>query len=259
VTQLTRRAIAEAVGTFFLVLIGAGAAMVNAATGGSLGVTGVALTFAFVIIAMVYAIGHLSGAHLNPAVTVGFWSTGRFPPRDVVPYVAAQCLGAIAASAMSRAVLGPVGHLGATQPALVPPITLSATFALEWAMSFALMFVIMAVATDERVAPGFAPIAVGLTVGCCALMGGPLTGASMNPARSLGPAIVGGEWRAHWVYWVAPITAMLFAARVYDGLRRAATPRPVVRGILVGLEGPVDDPVRSGVDAPSSRPAGISR
>jgi MIP family channel proteins len=241
VSDRGRRAAAEAVGTFFLVLIGVGAAMVNAAIGGGLGVAGIALAFAFVIIAMVYALGHLSGAHLNPAVTVAFWSTGRFPGRDVTPYIVAQCLGAIAASAVLRTVLGPVGHVGATLPAVAPHISVGGAFLVEWLLSFALMFVIMAVATDDRVAPGFAPIAVGLTVGFCALTGGPLTGASMNPARSLGPALIGAEWRAHWVYWVAPMTAMLVAARVYDSLRRAAVPRPSMNHAVIGLEGPVNE------------------
>jgi aquaporin Z len=209
--------------------------MVNAMTGGGLGVAGIALAFAFVIMAMVYAVGHLSGAHLNPAVTVGFWSTGRFPGRDVVPYVAAQCVGAVVASALLRGVIGPVGHMGATLPA----VSLGGAFLIEWVLSFALMFVIMAVATDDRVAPGFAPIAVGVTVGFCALTGGPLTGASMNPARSFGPALVSGEWRAHWVYWVAPVTAMLVAARAYDALRSAAVPKPGADGVVIGLEGPV--------------------
>ena len=257
-----RRATAEAIGTFFLVLIGPGAAMVNATTGGGLGVSGIALAFAFVIIAMVYALGHLSGAHLNPAVTVGFWSTRRFPGRDVAPYVAAQCLGAIAASAVLRAVLGPVGHLGATLPALAPAISVSGAFVIEWLLSFALMFVIMAVATDERVAPGFAPIAVGLTVGFCALTGGPLTGASMNPARSLGPAVIGMEWRAHWVYWAAPITAMIVAARVYDLLRPAGTQRSSVGDLLVGVEGPVMPSTRAALGDTTidrSRPRRVSR
>jgi MIP family channel proteins len=210
-----RRLTAEAIGTYFLVLIGPGAAMVNAWSGGGLGVAGIALAFAFVVIAMVYAIGQVSGAHINPAVTLAFWSSRRFPSREVVPYVVAQCAGAAAASATLRAVLGPVGQLGATLPA----ISVTSAFVVEWLLSFVLMLVIMAVATDDRAAPGFAAIAVGLTVGFCALTGGPLTGASMNPARSFGPAIIGGFWRAHWVYWLAPITAMVAAARLYDWLR----------------------------------------
>ena len=115
----------------------------------------------------------------------------------------AQCAGAVAASLTLRAALGPVGNMGATLPA----IPTGAAFVIKWLLSFALMFVIMAVATDERVADGFAALAVGLTVGFCALMGSPLTGASMNPARSFGPALVGGLWRAHWLYWCRPSVA----------------------------------------------------
>lgn len=213
----TRRVAAEAIGTFFLVFIGPGAVMVNAITGGAVSHVGVALAFAFVVTVMIYAVGHLSGAHLNPAVTLGFWSVGRFPSIEVVPYVAAQCGGAIGASMVLRGLLGPVGHLGATLPALVVP----AAFGVEWLLSFVLMFVIMAVATDRRVADGFAALAIGLTVGFCALAGGPLTGASMNPARSLGPAVVGHLWSTHWLYWVAPVTAMMAAAKVYEFLRAA--------------------------------------
>jgi MIP family channel proteins len=194
---VARRALAEALGTFFLVLIGPGAVMVNAYSQGVVGHIGVALAFAFVVLAMIYALGHLSGAHINPAVTLAFWSVHRFPITEVVPYIAAQCAGAVAASAMSRAVLGTSGALGAT----LPTIPIPAAFGVEWILSFALMFVIMAVATDRRVADGFAAIAVGLTVGFCALVGGPLTGASMNPARSLGPAVAGNLWRGHWLYW----------------------------------------------------------
>ena len=215
-----RRLAAEAIGTFFRVFIGPGAVMVDAFTGGGVGPVGIALAFAFVVIAMIYALGHLSGAHINPAVTLAFWSVRRFPTGEVVPYVVAQCGGATAAALVLHAILGGAGHMGATLPA----VPAASAFVVEWLLSFALMFVIMAVATDRRVAPGFAPVAVGLTVGFCALMAGPLTGASMNPARSLGPALVGGLWRAHWVYWLAPVSAMIVAARTYDGLRLAAMP-----------------------------------
>jgi MIP family channel proteins len=233
-----RRLVAEGVGTFFLVLIGPGAVMVDAYSGGAIGHASVSLAFAFVVTAMVYALGHLSGAHINPAVTIGFWSVRRFPSLEVGPYVTAQLLGAIAASGFLRGVLGPVGHVGATLPSL--PV--GAAFAVEWLLSFALMFVIMAVATDERAANGFAGVAVGLTVGFCALTGGPLTGASMNPARSFGPALVGGAWTAHWIYWAAPITAMIAAARLYDFLRGASGVRAVPPGLAIGVEGPIDKP-----------------
>lgn len=236
-----RRAAAEAVGTFFLVLIGPGTAMVNAYTQGAVGHVGVSLAFGFVVLAMVYALGHLSGAHINPAVTLGFWSVRRFPSAEVLPYVIAQCTGAVTASWALRAALGPVGNLGATLPA----VPLTTAFWIEWLLSFALMLVIMAVATDQRVADGFAPIAVGLTVGFCALMGGPLTGAGMNPARSFGPAVVGNLWRAHWIYWLAPVTGMIAAARVYDFLRQAEAPRATSRSGLLGVQGPISRPGQS--------------
>ena len=228
------RIAAEAIGTFFLVLIGPGSVMVNAFTGGAITHAGIALAFAFVVTAMVYAVGHLSGAHINPAVTLGFWSVRRFPSREVIPYIVAQCAGASAASLTLRAVLGPVGEMGAT----LPRIPTGGAFLIEWLLSFGLMFVIMAVATDERVADGFAPPAVGLTVGFCAMMGGPLTGASMNPARSLGPALVGGLWSGHWIYWLAPVTAMIAAARAYDALRHA-TPPGKASSEPLGVQGPL--------------------
>lgn len=213
-----RQAAAEALGTFFLVLIGPGAAMVDAFSGGRLGPVGVALAFAFVVTAVIFATGHLSGAHINPAVTLGFWSVRRMPLSQAVAYVIAQCGGAVCASLVLRGILGAVGSMGAT----LPRIGLAPAFAMEWLLSFALMFVIMAAATDERAVGGSAALVVGLTVGFCALVGGPITGASMNPARSLGPALVGDLWRAHAIYWLAPITGMMAGARVYEFLRPPA-------------------------------------
>ena len=207
--------LAEGIGTFFLVLIGPGAVMVDAYSHGAVGHVGVALSFAFVIAAMVFALGHVSGAHFNPAVTIGLWCVRRFPAKEIAPYVAAQCIGAITASVVMRGMLGAVGNLGATLPA----ISLAGATAMEFLLSFGLMLVIMNVATGERVGGGIAGITIGLTVGCCALVAGPLTGASMNPARSLGPALVGGQWHAHWIYWLAPISGMLAGARTYDWLR----------------------------------------
>ena len=208
---LVCRAAAEAVGTFFLVLIGPGAAALDTHTGGELGVGGIALAFAFVVTGVVYAIGRFSGAHINPAVTLGFWSAGRFRTAVVLPYILAQCSGAVAAGLVLRGIFGSTGGVGAT----LPRLPTASAFAIEWILSFALMFVIMAVATTDRVTPGSAALAVGLTVGFCAFIGGPLTGASMNPARSLGPAVGSGLWHAHWIYWLAPITGMMVAARVY--------------------------------------------
>jgi MIP family channel proteins len=231
----TRRLIAEAIGTYFLVLIGPGAAMVNAYTRGGVGHVGVALSFAFVVTAMVYALGHVSGAHINPAVTIAFWSVRRFPAADIAPYVAAQCAGGTLASLTLLGVLGPAGQLGATLPA----VGWHKAFLVEWLLSFVLMLVIMAVATDDRVPEGFAGLAVGLTVGFCALMGGPLTGASMNPARSLGPAVVGGLWTTHWLYWIAPITGMIAAAWTYGFLRFAGLAAETAEPL--GVEGPISE------------------
>ena len=226
------RALAEALGTYFLVLIGPGAVMVDAYSHGVLGPTGVALAFAFVVVAMVRALGHVSGAHINPAVTLAFWSVGRFPAGQIIPYIAAQCSGAVAASLTLRWILGPVGQLGST----LPHVGIARALIVEGLFSFVLMLVIMAVATDERVASGFSALAVGLTVGFCALLGA-LTGSSMNPARSLGPAVAGHLWTGYWVYWVAPIGGMLLAARFYEHLRPVGP--PVAPGSAFGVEGPL--------------------
>ena len=218
-SHVLRRSAAESLGTFFLVLIGPGAMAVDVHTTGAVGHVGVALAFGFVVLAMVYSLGRVSGAHINPAVTIALWSAGRLPGRDVGPYLIAQSIGAVLASLFLLSVLGPVGELGATQPTL--PV--SGAFAVEWLLSFGLMFVILSVVTDERDTPGSAGFAIGLTVAFAALMGGPLTGASMNPARSLGPAVAAGVWTAHWIYWVAPITAMLAAVRAHGFLYATGT------------------------------------
>lgn len=230
-----RRYVAEALGTFMLVAVGPGAVMVAAKTG-TFGVPGIALAFGLVVTIVVAATGHLSGAHINPAVTIGFWSVRRFPSRDVIPYIVAQCVGAIAASAALGWILGPVGDFGATLPAL----TVGRSFAVEAGYSAILAFVIIAVATDERSPSGVAPFAIGATVFAGALVTGPLTGGSFNPARSLGPALVGGIWTNHWLYWLAPITGMIAAMRVYELLRRAVG-ATLTEGEALGTEGPIDD------------------
>lgn len=230
-----RRALAEGIGTFMLVLIGPGAAAVDAWSGGGVTNVGVALAFALVVLAVIYAIGHLSGAHINPAVTVAFWSSRRFPGREVLPYLVAQCVGAVGAAYVLAWLLGDV-----TAAATVPQLDITRSFVLEFLLTFTLMFVIMAVATDERVAGGFAGLAVGFTVGFCAMMGGPLTGASMNPARSLGPALAADAWLGHWIYWIAPLGGAVGGALCYEVLRPGRAPRKVPRGVPIGTEGPLD-------------------
>ena len=228
-----RRYVTEALGTFALVAIGPGAAMVAAKTG-AFGVAGIALAFGLVVTIVVAATGHLSGAHINPAVTIAFWSVRRFPNRDLLPYIVAQCSGAIAASAVLVWILGPVGHFGATLPAL----TIGRSFAVEAGYSAILAFVIMAVATDERTPTAVAPFAIGATVFAGALVTGPLTGGSFNPARSLGPAVVGGIWTSHWIYWLAPTIGMVVAMHAYERLRGAGT-ASIPKEVPLGVEGPM--------------------
>jgi len=213
--MIARRAAAEAVGTFMLVTIGPGAAAVDRWSGGQVTHLGVALSFGFVVLAAVYSLGHISGAHLNPAVTIGFWSARRFPGADVAPYVVAQLVGAAAAAALLRLTVGSAAMASVTTPALATAPSLI----IELVLSLFLMLVIMAVATDARVAGPVAGLAVGLTVAFDAIVGGPLTGASMNPARSFGPALANGIWSGHWIYWAGPICGALLGVRIYDVLR----------------------------------------
>jgi aquaporin NIP len=218
-TALPRVLAAEFVGTFALVFAGCGAIMVNAETGGALGQVGIAITFGLVIAAMIYATGHVSGAHLNPAVTLAFALTRHFPWRQVPAYWTAQCAGAIAAAGILRGSLGDIANVGAT----LPSGSDGQAFLWELLLTFFLMFVITSVATDTRAVGEAAAIAIGGTVGLDAMFGGPITGASMNPARSLGPAIVSGEFSSLWVYLLAPAVGAALGALTYQVLRGRAT------------------------------------
>jgi aquaporin NIP len=205
---------AEFVGTFALVFAGAGAVMVDAKTH-ALGHVGVAFSFGLVIMAMIYAVGHISGAHFNGAVTFAFALTRHFPWRRAIGYWCAQLLGAIAAAALLRGSLGNIAHVGAT----LPSGSQSQSFFWELVLSFFLMFVIMAVATDTRAVGEAAAIAIGGTIGFDAMFGGPISGASMNPMRSLGPALVSGDLHALWLYIVAPIVGASIGALAYQLIR----------------------------------------
>ena len=210
-----RRLAAEAIGTFALVFAGCGAIMVDAKYGGPLGHVGVAITFGLVIMAMIYAVGHISGAHFNPAVTFSFALARHFPRRHVPLYWGAQLVGALIAAAILRGSLGNIAHVGATYPSGSD----GQAFLWEAVLSFFLMFVIMAVATDTRAVGEAAAIAIGGTVGLDAMFGGPVTGASMNPARSLGPGIMAGDLHSIWVYLLAPIVGAALAAITYAFIR----------------------------------------
>src|SRR6478735_9909664 len=220
----TRQFTAEFVGTFALVFAGCGAIMVDAKTG-TLGHVGVAITFGLVIMAMIYAVGHISGAHLNPAVTLAFALGRHFPWTSLFGYWAAQVLGALAAATILRGSLGNIAHVGATLPAG----SQRQSFLWELVLTFFLMFVIMAVATDTRAVGEAAAIAIGGTVGLDSMFGGSITGASMNPARSLGPAVAGGDYTSIWVYIAAPLLGAA-AAAVYQFLRAEARPHVAEQG-----------------------------
>lgn len=207
-----RETLAEALGTFTLVFAGTGAVMVNSLSGGSITHIGISFVFGSVVAAMIYCLGHISGAHLNPAVTLAFWTSGFFPRHLVISYILAQCIGAVITSALLLVSLGRVADLGATIPL---DNNWSQSFVLEIILTFILILVIFGSGLDRRAHIGFAGLAIGLTVGMEAAFMGQITGASMNPARSLAPALVGGIWQYHWVYWIAPIIGAQLAVIVY--------------------------------------------
>ena len=213
---LVRRAAAEGFAALALVFAGCGAVVADAEYDGALGAVGVSLVFGLVIMVMVYATGHLSGAHINPAVTLAFTLSRHFPARDAAVYVSAQLTGAAAGALLLLAVWpDQPGELGAT----VPSVGVGSAFVYELVLTAFLMFVIMAVATDTRAVGAAAAIAIGGTVGLDALFGGPVTGASMNPARSFGPALAAGEWTDFWVYVVGPVAGAALGAVGYQLVR----------------------------------------
>ena len=214
--NLSRRATAEGIGVFALVFAGCGAIVAEAEHPGTLGAIGIAFVFGLIVMAMVYATGHLSGAHLNPAVTLAFALTRHFPRTEAAAYLAAQLAGALLAAALLAAVWpSQPAALGTT----LPTVGVGSAFVYEVVLTAFLMFVIMAVATDTRAVGAGAPIAIGGTVGLDALFGGPITGASMNPARSLGPALVSGELHDLWIYLTAPLLGAAIGALAYQLVR----------------------------------------
>lgn len=216
--SLVKAILAEFLGTFALVFAGTGAVVSNSVSGGALGHVGVAFTFGLVIMAMIYATGHISGAHFNPAVTLAFALVRHFPAQRVIPYLATQICGAILGSMSVQFLIGNAGGLGVTHPSNGA----GQGMLLEGLLTFILMFVIMAVATDTRAVGQAAAIAIGGTIGLEALFAGPITGASMNPARSFGPALVSGDYGDLWLYIVGPIVGAALGALVYQFLRSPA-------------------------------------
>lgn len=215
VPSLLRRAVAELVGTFTLVLGGCGAIVVDRATG-QLGHVGIAASFGLVILVMIAALGHLSGAHFNPAVTFAFALNRHFSWREVPVYVTGQLAGATLGACTLRLLFGLGSGLGVTRPAG----SLAQAFGTEVLLTAILMFVITSVATDTRAVGQLAALAIGGTVALDALWGGPITGASMNPARSFGPAIISGQLEGQWLYWLAPVVGASLGGFLYQWLRQ---------------------------------------
>jgi MIP family channel proteins len=211
--------VAEGLGTFGLVFAGCGAIMIDALSGGQITHVGVGLVFGLIITVMIYAFGHISGAHFNPAVTLAFVLARHFPVHRLIGYWIAQLLGAAIAAGCLRILFGDVAHLGATLPAGGGGVWQS--FGLETLLTFFLMIVIMAMATDTRAVGQAAALAIGATVALEALFAGPICGASMNPARSLGPALLSETWTAQWIYLIAPCLGAVAGALLYRWMREA--------------------------------------
>ena len=195
-----KRYCAEVLATFALVFAGTGAIVINDATGGSITHVGVALTFGLIVLAMIYTVGDISGAHLNPAVSIGFWAARRLPGRELLPYIASQCAGAFLASLLLRLLFPQNALLGATLPAGSD----GQSFVLEIVLTFLLMLTILNVSTGAKEKGITAGIAVGAVIALEAMFAGPICGASMNPARSLAPALVSGHLEHVWIYLTAP-------------------------------------------------------
>jgi aquaporin NIP len=205
--QSVKKLAAEFIGTFSLVFAGTGAIVIDETTGGAVTHVGVALTFGLIVLAMIYTVGDISGAHLNPAVSLGFFAARRFPLREAIPYIGSQCCGALAASGLLHLLFPQNKMLGTTVPA--GPAMQS--FVLELILTATLMFVILGVSTGAAEKGITAGIVVGAVIGLEAMFAGPICGASMNPARSLGPALISQHLSGLWIYLLAPVTGAMLA------------------------------------------------
>ena len=218
---LSRRLLAEFLGTYAMIFAGTGAIMVNQISGGALTHLGVALTWGLIVMVMIYTFGDLSGAHLNPAVSIAFTTAGRFASRDLLPYLLAQIAGALAASTTLHFLFPANATLGST----LPSGSASQSLVLEFLLTLILMTVILNVSHGAKETGMTAGIAVGATIGLEALFAGPICGASMNPARSLAPALISGHLEHLWIYLTAPITGALTAVLFFTILRGKSSRR----------------------------------
>ncbi len=228
--SLSRRAVAEMIGTFWLVFFGCGSAVLAAGVPGvGIGWVGVSFAFGLTLMAMAFAIGHISGCHVNPAVTIGLWAGGRFPAKEIVPYAAAQLVGAAVACAVLYFVASGAagfdlsGGFAANGYGDHSPggYSMAAGLVAEIVLTFTFLKIILG-ATDGRAPAGFAPIAIGLSLTAIHLVGIPVTNLSVNPARSTGPALFVGGWALAqlWLFWVAPIVGAVLAGKTYGWLSK---------------------------------------
>ena len=204
---MRRRCYAEFFGTFILVFVGTGAIVINDVSGGAISHVGIAICFGLVVMAMIHTLGEISGAHINPAVTIAFWLAKRFPGREILPYALAQLGGALAASAVLCLMFSEHQTLGATLPAG----SALQSLVLEIILTFILMFVIINVSVGSREQGLLAGITIGAVVGFEAMFAGPISGASMNPARSIGPALLSGQLHSLWIYIIGPVLGAALA------------------------------------------------
>uniref|UniRef100_A0A0D6QS13 Aquaporin n=1 Tax=Araucaria cunninghamii TaxID=56994 RepID=A0A0D6QS13_ARACU len=211
---------AEFIGTFFLIFAGCGSILVDKKSNGSITHLGVSLVWGMAVMILVYSLGHISGAHFNPAVTLSFATVRRFPLINIPGYIGAQVVAAISAGYVLRLMFGDVAKIGAT----VPTGSNLQSFALEIIVTFLLMFVISAVATDTKAIGELAGLAIGTTIAMNVAISGPISGASMNPARTIGSAVAGNEYKSFWIYMVAPILGAIAGAWSYDMIRLSNKP-----------------------------------
>lgn len=214
--------VAECFGTYFLVFAGTGAIVINDVAGGAITHVGIALTFGLVVLALIYALGDVSGCHLNPAVTLGFYAANRFERRWVVPYLAAQFSGAMLASLTLRLMFPTHQTLGATLPAGAA----LQSFVLEFLLTLFLMFVILQVSSGSKETGILAGVAVGAVIALEAMFAGPICGASMNPARSLAPAVVSGNVSTLWIYLAAPVLGAIASVPIHRCVQAPECDRP---------------------------------
>jgi aquaporin NIP len=210
-----RKYLAETIGTFALVFCGTGAIIINQEQGGVITHVGIAITFGLIVMSMIYTLGDISGAHLNPAVTIAFAVGKKFPIKEIIPYIISQAIGAFIASIILKFLFPMNEMLGTTLPAGLP----MQSFILEVILTFILMFVIIHVATGSKEQGMFAGIAIGAVVLLEAMFAGPVCGASMNPIRSLAPAIISGHVKHLWIYLIAPVIGAVLATGTWHILK----------------------------------------